>query len=235
MIFLAFDTSTERGAIGLLVRSGLVLASSTETARHHGRDLIPRLAAILREAGKSVRDVDAFAVGLGPGSYTGLRVGVTAAKTLAYATGAALIGLDSLEATGPHNASDDASAISVIADAPSAGRSTSPNTPVDSTRPFFARTRPCQIEPLRARHCSTWSPGRWCWDQVWIHPASEPRSPPGSIFLIPRSIIPWVIGWSNWPAIPGPPAGATIPGCSNRSIFARAPPRNNGIRATRPD
>ena len=45
MIVLALDTSTERGAIGLSVRSGSVFASSTETARHHGRDLIPRLAA----------------------------------------------------------------------------------------------------------------------------------------------------------------------------------------------
>ena len=107
MIFLALDTSTERGAIGLSVRSGLMFESSTETARHHGRDLIPRLAATLREAGTSIRDVDALAVGLGPGSYTGLRVGLTAAKTLAYATRAPLIGLDSLEAIA-RNAPADA-------------------------------------------------------------------------------------------------------------------------------
>jgi tRNA threonylcarbamoyladenosine biosynthesis protein TsaB len=147
MIFLAFDTSTERGAIGLSVRSGLVLVSSTETARHHGRDLIPQLAAILRETGKSVRDVDAFAVGLGPGSYTGLRVGVTAAKTLAYATGAALIGLDSLEAIA-RNAPDDASRISVIADA-QRGQIYVAEYARDSLDRLF-RTRPCQIEPLRA-------------------------------------------------------------------------------------
>ena len=116
MIFLALDTSTERGAIGLSVQSGLVYASLTESARHHGRDLIPRLAATLREAGLTIRDVDALAVGLGPGSYTGLRVGLTAAKTLAYATGASLLGLDSLEAIA-RNAPEGASRISVIADA----------------------------------------------------------------------------------------------------------------------
>jgi len=71
---------------------------------------------MLRVAGITVRDVDVLAVGLGPGSYTGLRVGLTAAKTLAYATGATLIGLDSLHAIA-FNAPVHASRVSVIADA----------------------------------------------------------------------------------------------------------------------
>ncbi len=61
-------------------------------------------------------DLDAVAVGLGPGSYTGLRVGVTAAKTLCYASGADLLGLDSLVATG-RNAPGKTIRISVIGDA----------------------------------------------------------------------------------------------------------------------
>ena len=147
MIFLALDTSTDRGAIGLIARSGLVFASSTESARHHGRDLIPLLAAILREAGAGIRDVDALAVGLGPGSYTGLRVGLTAAKTLAYATGAALIGLDSLEAIA-RNAPADASRISVIADA-QRGQIYVAEFARESHHRLLC-TRSCQIEPLRA-------------------------------------------------------------------------------------
>jgi tRNA threonylcarbamoyladenosine biosynthesis protein TsaB len=148
MIFLALDTSTERGAIGLSVRSGLVFESSTETARHHGRDLIPRLAATLREAGQSIRDIDALAVGLGPGSYTGLRVGLTAAKTLAYATRAPLIGLDSLEAIA-RNAPADASAISVIADAQRGQLYVAEYARVSPDR--LISTRSCQIE-----HVSAW-------------------------------------------------------------------------------
>jgi tRNA threonylcarbamoyladenosine biosynthesis protein TsaB len=113
---LVLDTSTERAALGLLTKAGRVYSAATEAGRRHGRDLIPRLAAILAEAGLNIGDVDALAVGLGPGSYTGLRVGVMAAKTLAYVTGAVVLGLDSLEAVG-RNAPAEAMRIAVIGDA----------------------------------------------------------------------------------------------------------------------
>jgi tRNA threonylcarbamoyladenosine biosynthesis protein TsaB len=116
MNVLVLDTSTERGAIGLATGMGVEYAATTEAARRHGRDLIPRVAALLAESGLSARDIDLFGVGLGPGSYTGLRVGVSAAKTLAYATGAAIVGFDSLEAVA-RNAPPDALRISVVADA----------------------------------------------------------------------------------------------------------------------
>jgi len=116
MNILVLDTSTERAAIGLSTRTGGQYTASTAAARRHGRDLIPRLGAILAEAGLSPRDVDLFAVGLGPGSYTGLRVGLAAAKTLAYATGAPIVGLDSMEVVG-RNAPASAVRISVVADA----------------------------------------------------------------------------------------------------------------------
>ncbi len=59
--------------------------------------LVPTFQTLLAEAGIAAKDLKAIAVGIGPGSYTGLRVGVMAAKTLAYATGAHLVALDSLE------------------------------------------------------------------------------------------------------------------------------------------
>ena len=116
MNLLVLDTSTERGAIGIAGRSGSLHAATTDRARRHGRDLIPRLAAMLRDAGLKAGDLEAIAVGLGPGSYTGLRVGLTAAKTLAYATGASLVGLDSLEAVAL-NAPAESERISIIGDA----------------------------------------------------------------------------------------------------------------------
>ena len=113
---LALDTSTERAAIGLGTRSGMVYAETTDAARKHGRDLIPRLAEILAKGGLSPRDIEVIGVGVGPGSFTGLRVGVTAAKTLAYTTGAVLIGLDSLEVVAC-NAPAEVLRVSVVGDA----------------------------------------------------------------------------------------------------------------------
>ncbi len=116
MNVLAMDTSTGRAAIGLQVRSGLVCAARTDASQRHGRDLIPSLASVLGKAGITAREIELIGVGLGPGSYTGLRVGVMAAKTLAYVTGAPLVGLDSLEAVA-WNAPGSALRISVVADA----------------------------------------------------------------------------------------------------------------------
>jgi tRNA threonylcarbamoyladenosine biosynthesis protein TsaB len=64
----------------------------------------------------SPSDLSGIAVGVGPGSYTGLRIGVTAAKTLAYAIGVPLVGLDSLEIVA-RGAPDDALFVSAIGDA----------------------------------------------------------------------------------------------------------------------
>jgi tRNA threonylcarbamoyladenosine biosynthesis protein TsaB len=116
MNFLVLDTSTDRGVIGISDRSGSQHVAITDRARRHGRDLIPRLADTLRDVGLRPNDIDVIAVGLGPGSYTGLRVGLTAAKALAYATGASLLGLDSLEAVA-QSAPAEPGRVSVIADA----------------------------------------------------------------------------------------------------------------------
>jgi tRNA threonylcarbamoyladenosine biosynthesis protein TsaB len=113
---LVFDTSTEQAVIALLTASGALHTASTDANRRHGRDLIPRIRKVLDEAGVAMAEIQVLAVGLGPGSYTGLRVGLMAAKTLAYTTGAALVGLDSLEVIA-RNAPENALRVTVLADA----------------------------------------------------------------------------------------------------------------------
>jgi tRNA threonylcarbamoyladenosine biosynthesis protein TsaB len=78
--------------------------------------LVPSIHALLRSADCHPEDLDGVAVGLGPGSYTGLRIGVTAAKTLAFATGARLLPMDSMELIA-RNAPETAERVSVVADA----------------------------------------------------------------------------------------------------------------------
>jgi tRNA threonylcarbamoyladenosine biosynthesis protein TsaB len=91
---LAIDTATLTASAALVDLDGngndvRVLASGdvvTVTAGH-GERLVPHLQAMLAGAGATLADVDAFAVGAGPGSFTGLRIGVATAKGLAFATG----------------------------------------------------------------------------------------------------------------------------------------------------
>ncbi len=91
------------------------MARPDPTARH-GRNLLPVIRELLVHAGLSPASIDFLAVGVGPGSYTGLRVALTAAKVLAYALDRPFAGFDSLEAIA-WNAPAEAMRISVVADA----------------------------------------------------------------------------------------------------------------------
>ncbi len=64
----------------------------------HTSSLLLSVEAVLDESGIGIRDVDLIVVGLGPGSFTGLRIGVSAAKALAFATQTDIVGVDSLAA-----------------------------------------------------------------------------------------------------------------------------------------
>lgn len=113
---LAIDTSTHYGALGIGLPDGRTWTTVTDPEQKHGRSLVPAIGKLLEQAGLAVGDLDAIAVGLGPGSYTGLRIGLTVAKTLVYATGKPLVGLDSLEAIA-RAAPADALRVAIIADA----------------------------------------------------------------------------------------------------------------------
>jgi tRNA threonylcarbamoyladenosine biosynthesis protein TsaB len=113
---LVIDTSTERAAVGVFVAPHTLHSYSGEAARKHGRDLVPGVRDLLQTAGLNIRDLHVVGVGIGPGSFTGLRIGLTAAKTLAYTTSANLVGFDSLEGLAA-NAPADVLYVHVVADA----------------------------------------------------------------------------------------------------------------------
>ena len=99
MIILGIETSTTIGGVAL-VRDGAAPVERTfEKGLVHGREITPAIQQIANEAGISLEDIDFVAIDVGPGSYTGVRVGVSTAKTLAWVLGkklAAIISLDAL-------------------------------------------------------------------------------------------------------------------------------------------
>ena len=146
MNVLALDTSTIRAAVAVATTSGRALVAEADPSRRHGRNLVPSIRALLGEAGLSADEVDLFAVGLGPGSYTGLRIGLTAAKVLAYAFDRPLVGLDSLEAIA-RNAPAEALRVAVVADA-QRGELYAADFARDAPGAPLARVAPTRIEPV---------------------------------------------------------------------------------------
>ncbi|MFB9377335.1 tRNA (adenosine(37)-N6)-threonylcarbamoyltransferase complex dimerization subunit type 1 TsaB [Kineococcus gynurae] len=98
MLLLAIDTATDGVAVAVRDDSGTLAARRAGDARHHNEVLVPTVEAVLAEAGRERRDVTHVVVGVGPGPYTGLRVGIVTAATLALAWGAELHGVCSLDA-----------------------------------------------------------------------------------------------------------------------------------------
>jgi tRNA threonylcarbamoyladenosine biosynthesis protein TsaB len=99
MLLLAFDTSTPAVTVAVLAADDDVVGEWCEVdARRHGELLAVGIDAALSAAGATVRDLDVIACGNGPGPFTGLRVGLVTARTLAHARGIPAYGVCSLDA-----------------------------------------------------------------------------------------------------------------------------------------
>jgi tRNA threonylcarbamoyladenosine biosynthesis protein TsaB len=94
---LAFDTSTDSGSVALLDHDRLMGEYLFSGARAHSERLLVMIDRLLADAGCSMADIDLIAVSLGPGSFTGLRVGISTAQGMALAAGKAVIGVPTLE------------------------------------------------------------------------------------------------------------------------------------------
>ena len=103
MLVLALDTTTRRGSVAL-VRDGVELESyAGDEGVTHGQRLPGDLVRVLDRQKLSLGDVDLFAVAAGPGSFTGLRIGIATMQGLALASGKPIIGVSALDAL--HHAS----------------------------------------------------------------------------------------------------------------------------------
>jgi tRNA threonylcarbamoyladenosine biosynthesis protein TsaB len=93
MKLLLIETSGSVGRIGLASEERVLAEATLDRGQRHARDLMPRCQELFITQGWKPGDVDAITVSIGPGSYTGLRVGVMTAKTLAYALSKPLLAI----------------------------------------------------------------------------------------------------------------------------------------------
>jgi tRNA threonylcarbamoyladenosine biosynthesis protein TsaB len=95
---LILETSSRTGQVALALGEDLRGVRRLDESRRHARELAQSMATLLAEQGWRPRDIQAVIVSRGPGSYTGLRVGIMSAKAFAYAAGCALIAVDTFAA-----------------------------------------------------------------------------------------------------------------------------------------
>ncbi|HWB00361.1 MAG TPA: tRNA (adenosine(37)-N6)-threonylcarbamoyltransferase complex dimerization subunit type 1 TsaB [Pirellulales bacterium] len=125
---LALETSGQAGSVALLTGAQVVCERVLPAETRSAQSLAPAIRAALDQAGWKPPDVQVVAVTIGPGSFTGLRVGATTAKTFAYATGAAVLGIGTLDC--------------IAAQAPGRGRL---SAVIDAyRRQVFTRTYQCE-------------------------------------------------------------------------------------------
>ncbi len=102
MLILAFESSAKPASVALLRDGSLLSQYSQCSALTHSRTLLPMAEDMLRNAELTLKDVDLFAVAHGPGSFTGIRIGVSAVKGLAWASEKPCVGVSTLEAMAWH-------------------------------------------------------------------------------------------------------------------------------------
>lgn len=96
-MLLAIDTATDTSGVSLDDGSQVLAERIWRSPRHHTSSLAPMVAVMMRDCGISAKDLSAVAVASGPGSYTGLRIGMALAKGLALAHHLPLIGVPTLD------------------------------------------------------------------------------------------------------------------------------------------
>ena len=96
-MILAIETATEICSVALVQQSNLLSVRSINEKNIHSEQLMVLIDAVLKEASVSIKEVDAIAVSIGPGSFTGLRIGLSTAKGLALSLECPIIAVPTLD------------------------------------------------------------------------------------------------------------------------------------------
>lgn len=95
MLVLALETSTELGSIALFKDGSVISRSEWRREKSHSELITSKIDQALQEAKTTAKSLDRIAVGIGPGSFTGIRIALNAAKTLSYSVGCKVFATDS--------------------------------------------------------------------------------------------------------------------------------------------
>lgn len=98
MRVLSIDSSTECASCALIQEDKLLGEINFNYKKQHSVILMPMIDSLLNNLGFNINDIDGFVVGKGPGSFTGLRIGIAAVKGLSQGTGKPFVGVSSLDA-----------------------------------------------------------------------------------------------------------------------------------------
>lgn len=98
MILLALETSTMLGGVAIMKDNTLIAESRANVKITHSERVLGEIDHVLKRSGLTLDDIDVFGISIGPGSFTGLRVGLSTIKGLVYATGKKLVTVTTLEA-----------------------------------------------------------------------------------------------------------------------------------------
>ncbi len=98
MYVLGIETSTMTGSVAIMTEDRLIAEYTLNTKTTHTERLLSAIDHIVRAASLCVQDMDGIAVSLGPGSFTGLRIGITTAKSLAHSIQKPVVAIPSLDA-----------------------------------------------------------------------------------------------------------------------------------------
>ena len=100
MTVLAIDTSSQNATVALLNDERLIGEYTINNKKTHSQIIMPLISDMISKSGLTIDEIDVFAAGIGPGSFTGLRIGIATAKALAQAHNKKVIGISSLAALG---------------------------------------------------------------------------------------------------------------------------------------
>jgi tRNA threonylcarbamoyladenosine biosynthesis protein TsaB len=98
VVILGIETATKTGGVAVVSETGILAAYTLNIDATHSERLMVTVDRVLSDTGKGLADIDGFAVSVGPGSFTGLRIGVATVKGLAFATGKPVAAVPTLRA-----------------------------------------------------------------------------------------------------------------------------------------